>query len=162
MENEIWKQYPSNPDYSVSNLGRVKVKDRINERGHEIKGIVLKQHVNSHGYYSVKIVKSKRQVHQLVAETFLEHKPCGMKLVVNHIDFNKLNNRADNLEVVSNRQNTNKKHIKSSSKYVGVSWYKANSCWRSRILIDNKSKHLGYFKCELAAANAYQKALKEL
>lgn len=162
MENEIWKEYPANTGYLVSSLGRVKTKTRISNRGRILKGLTLKQQINSHGYLAVKIVRSKRVVHQLVAETFLGHKPCGFKLVVNHIDFNKKNNRVDNLEIVTTRENTNKKHLKSSSRYTGVDYQKTAKKWRARILIDKKSKALGYFKCELAAAHAYQIALKQL
>lgn len=63
-------------------------------------------------------------VHKLVAYAFLNHKSCGYKLVVNHIDTNPKNNNVTNLEIVTTRENSNQKHIKSSSKYVGVSWQK--------------------------------------
>ena len=162
MENEIWKVYPFNSDYSVSSLGRVKSFDRINRRGRRLKGGIKKQDLNAYGYLMTSIDGKKRRVNQLVAETFLGHKACGNKLVVNHINFNRADNRLDNLEIVTNRENTNQKHISSSSSYTGVSWYKRAGKWMSKIVVNGKQKHLGYFKCELAAAYAYQKALKQL
>ena len=52
--------------------------------------------------------KETKQVHQMVAESFLNHIPCGYKLVVNHIDFNRTNNAVQNLELVSARENSNR------------------------------------------------------
>ena len=162
MQNEIWKEYPNDSDFSVSNLGRVKVKARTSKDGRAFKGKILKQTLSSRKYYNVKINKYTRTAHQLVAETFLDHTPCGYKLVVNHINFNKLDNRVSNLEIVTARENTNKKHLKSSSEFVGVYWNKKAERWTSEITINGSKKYLGRFKCELAAANAYQTALKEL
>ena len=145
--------------YEVSNLGNVKSLKFGKER-------ILKSGVNSNGYLSVNLHKDSKQktkkIHQLVAGAFLNHTPNGHNLVVNHIDFNKQNNKVNNLEIVTNRQNTNLKHIKSSSSYVGVSWSKTNKKWRSRIVINGKQKHLGFFTNELEASKAYQTALNNL
>jgi len=162
MENEIWKQYPANSNYSVSNLGRVKVKDRIGEDGRKLKARYLNEWKDKEGYFTVAICRKPRHKHQLVAETFLGHKPCGYKLVVNHKNFDKVDNRVSNLEIVTNRENTNRKHLKSSSKHTGVSWSNQIGKWKAQIQINGKIKYLGIFKCELAAADAYQTALKEL
>ena len=69
-------------------------------------------------------------------------------------------NKVENLEIVTQRENANKKHIKSSSKYIGVSWKKRDKKWVSSIRINGKKKYLGSFTDELEAHNAYQKALK--
>ena len=93
---------------------------------------------------------------------FLGHKPSGNKLVVDHIDFDRTNNHLSNLRIITHRENTNRKHIKSSSKYIGVSWYKSRKRWCAKIKINNKTKHLGYFIDELEASSAYQVALNNL
>ena len=36
-------------------------------------------------------IRKVRRIHQLVAMAFLGHVPCGFKLVVNHIDLDRLN-----------------------------------------------------------------------
>ena len=145
--------------YQVSNLGRVK---SLNYN-HTKKERILKAGDDGKGYYYVGLSKDgvlkMRKIHQLVAEYFLGHTPCGYKLVVNHIDFDKTNNNVDNLEIVTQRENANQKHIKSSSKFVGVSWYKATNKWSASIRINGKKKHLGYFTEELEASNAYQNEL---
>jgi hypothetical protein len=63
---------------------------------------------------------------------------------------------------VTSRANTNRKHLKSSSKYTGVSWHKSANKWMAYIQINDKRKYLGLFTDELSASLAYQNALKEI
>lgn len=158
--DEVWKDIPNYEGiYQVSNLGRVKSFKYKNER-------ILKQGNDGKGYLQVCLMKnSKRRkftIHQLVAMAFLDHTPNGMKIVVDHIDGNKNNNNLSNLQLLTQRQNTQKSNIVTTSKYIGVTKSKDSKKWRSTIKINGKNKHLGMFKCELAAAVAYNKALKEL
>lgn len=155
---EIWKTIEGFEDYQFSNHGRVKSLKFNKEK-------LLKPLFIKVGYYIVSLSNSKKQskfIHQLVATAFLNHKTCGYKLVVNHKDFDKLNNNVDNLEIVTARENTNKKHIKSSSKYTGVSWHKKYNKWWAQINIKGKGYHLGFFLNEIEASEAYQNKLKEL
>ena len=166
---EIWKDIPNYQGlYQVSNLGNVKslerlVKGKINLRINKEK--VLKPTVDFHGYCVVVLYNlgAKRiKVHQLVAICFLNHKLCGHKLVVNHIDGNKLNNNLKNLEIVTQRENANLKRFKSTSQYTGVGWHKNSNKWVSRIWINGKRVHLGVFTNEYDAHLTYEKALKEI
>lgn len=168
---EIWRDVKDFEGYyQVSNLGRVKGLERkVNHpKGglRTLKEAHLKACLNAYGYPVVILCKNgknaTRTVHQLVAESFLDYKQCGMKLVTNHINFNRQDNRVENLEIVTNRENTNQKHLKSSSKYVGVHWNNLAQKWKSSIRFNGKRKHLGYFINEIDAHNAYQKELKSL
>jgi hypothetical protein len=84
-------------------------------------------------------------------------------MLVNHKDGNKLNNLLSNLEYVSNRENISHGFLskKTSSKYVGVSFYKKTKRWQANIQIKGKQNKIGYFKTELEAHEAYKKALEE-
>jgi hypothetical protein len=156
--------------YKVSNLGNVKSLDKYVSRCDGLtyfrKGRVLSPFLCGRGYLAVGLRKDSKQktrtVHQLVAESFLNHVPCGYKLVINHIDFIKTNNSATNLEVVKNRVNCNHKHINSSSIYTGVSYHKTTGRWLSRIYFNGKSIHLGYFDVEYDAHLAYEDKLKSI
>lgn len=163
MENEIWKDvYGYEGLYQVSNLGIIKSLI-YNNTG---KKNILRPGVNTGGYYCVVLSKNRIKkmytVHQLVAVCFLNHVPNGMNLVINHKDFNKLNNHVDNLEIVTSRENSNRKHLKSSSQYVGVYWYKKTGKWKSQIMVEGKKKHIGYFANEIEASKAYQNKLIEI
>ena len=140
--------------YQVSNLGNVKSYKT---------GLIRNYYLEKNGYYSITLRKNgigkTRKVHQLVAESFLNHKRCGFELVINHIDLDKTNNKVENLEIVTNRENSNRKHLKSTSKYIGVHWNKEDKKWKSTITINKELKYLGSFNDELEASEAYQKAL---
>ena len=158
MQQEIWKDIPNYEGiYQISTFGNVKSLKWNKER-------ILKQCPNQDGYYTLNLSKKGvcklKKIHQLMAITYLNHTPCGMNKVVNHINFNRQDNRLENLELVTHRENTNRKHIQSTSKYIGVHWSKHAKRWQSRISIKGKTKHLGYFKNELNASNRYFKELK--
>ena len=146
-------------DYKVSNLGNVKSLKNNKEK-------LLSPSKNTNGYLSIVLSKNGKlktfKVHQLVAMCFLNHNPCGAKIVVNHKDFNKINNKVDNLELVTTRENSNKKHLNSTSRYTGVYWHKRDNAWRACIVINKKNVFLGNFKVEIEASNAYQKAFNNI
>ena len=143
--------------YSVSNLGNVR---------NDKTGRILKGGATTGGYLKVGLTSAGKQrtmrVHKLVAIAFLNHIPNGMKLVVNHKNFNILDNRLENLEVTTQRENSNHKHLKSSSKYTGVSRSKGRNKWRAQIELNGKQKHLGCFNNELEASEAYQRELNRI
>jgi hypothetical protein len=85
----------------------------------------------------------------LVAMAFLNHKPDGThKIVVDHINNNKLDNRVVNLQLISQRENLSKDRKDGTSKYVGVCWKKSRNKWQVDIKIDGKRKYLGLFTDE--------------
>ena len=159
---EFWKEIEGYKDYQVSNFGRIK---NLNYKG-LYKERLLKGSINTDGYITVGLynngIAKTYKVHQLVSIAFLNHSPCGHKLVVNHKNFIKSDNRVENLEIVTSRENGNKKHIKSSSKYVGVSWVKRDKKWKAAIVINKVAKYIGLYNTEIEAHNAYQNILKEL
>ena len=165
---EIYKDVPGYEGlYQVSNLGNVKSLGRFklwrNKNVYVNEKILKQSKVNNYPHIVLhnKGIPETFKVHQLLAIVFLNHKPCGYKLVVNHINFNTLDNRVENLEIVTQRENANKKHIKSSSKYLGVLFDKTRNKYRSQIQIDGKNITLGRFKNEYDAHLTYQKSLKE-
>jgi hypothetical protein len=70
---------------------------------------------------------------------------------IDHIDRNPRNNRVENLREADNvlqQQNT-------CNYSYGSCWNKDAKKWQSRIFINGKSNHLGYFKTQKAAQDAY-------
>ena len=152
---EKFKDIPDyNGVYQVSNLGNVKSFKYGKEK-------LLKPAINSCGYLNVILCKDGKtksyKVHQLVAMAFLEHTPDGMNSVVDHIDNNRLNNYMDNLQIISNRENSSRNKIDC-----GVSWVKAANKWQAQIVIGGKVVHLGLFTEKQEGLNMYQLALKNI
>ena len=160
--NEIFKEIPGcKGQYQISNFGRVK---SLARKGC-LKDRILKPWLTACGYPTVSLHNGKQKthkIHQLVAMAFLGHKLNINKLVVDHIDFDRTNNYLSNLRIITHRENTNQKHMKSSSQYTGVCWHKQHNKWMSSIKINGKKKYLGYFTNELDASKAYEKELKKI
>lgn len=83
---------------------------------------------------------------------------------IDHIDNDGLNNRRSNLRPATQSQNgMNRNKVRgTSSKFKGVGWHKKTRCWRAYIKRDGMTKSLGYYKDEIEAAKAYDKAALEL
>lgn len=89
---EIWKDVSFNKEYQISNLGNFK-------RGKK----VINGWIQNTGYRTVNINNKKYSIHRLVAEAFISN-PNKLPQV-NHKDGNKLNNRMENLEWCTQKDN---------------------------------------------------------
>jgi hypothetical protein len=106
--NEIWKTIPGFSDYEVSNLGRIRSKDRKKKykSGRELnfKSKVKQQRphpVNKFIMTDLVDDKGKRRTvypHKAVALAFVENDKPRKKKVVIHKDGNLENNKAENLK----------------------------------------------------------------
>ena len=116
---EKWKPIIGFDGYQVSSLGRIKSTRKIVKKyAYKSKGvyepiefitktIIRKTQLNNNGYEIVGLSKQKKihwlSVHRLVASAFLPNplkKPC-----VNHKNFNRKDNRVENLEWCSHAEN---------------------------------------------------------
>ena len=108
---EKWKDIEGYENsYEVSNLGRVRSKERTRKFGRATKTFepkVLKQSEDKDGYYRVNLSKDGKKkrffIHRLVATAFIENNDD--KPVINHMDGNKKNNVVDNLEWCTRSEN---------------------------------------------------------
>ena len=109
MTTEIWKSVQGfEGRYEVSNLGRLRSLDRTSVykdgRVANIKGTMIKGAITKDGYLVVALNSScRRYIHRIVAETFFG-KP-EFRDTVNHKNGNKIDNRVDNLEYNSFKEN---------------------------------------------------------
>ena len=111
--SEVWRDIEGYEGlYQVSDQGRVKSLERKVPRGNgeqTVKERILKPGMDRGGYLIVDLCDGGKRkhfkVHRLVCQAFHdnpENKPC-----VNHIDENKTNNAASNLEWSTAKENCN-------------------------------------------------------
>jgi len=108
MELE-WKVVKAFPNYEISNWGVVR---RITKtHGSSPAGTIMKAYQNPRGYVYVRLTHNGKSwskgLHNIVAEAFLGEKPTfkNSRTEIDHIDCDKTNNRADNLQYVSAKIN---------------------------------------------------------
>ncbi|AMQ10979.1 HNH homing endonuclease [Brazilian marseillevirus] len=93
LEGEVWKEYKGENKMirNVSNMGRIHNRENVKTFGRKDKS----------GYMRY----SKEAVHRLVAELFCEGE-LTKNNVVNHVDSDRANNKAENLEICSHSWNS--------------------------------------------------------
>lgn len=108
MEKEIWKEIEVfGGSYSVSSEGRVRSNGLLKGKNSKVR--ILKTEMSKKGYLRVGLTKDGKQkkylVHRLVAIAFLDN-PNNLP-EVNHRNEIKTDNRVENLEWMSRRDNMN-------------------------------------------------------
>ena len=125
--NEVWKDIEGFEGlYQVSNLGNIKCLEhkcpgRYKGKFRTVKEHVMKQTKGSKGYMYVILSNMDRGktflVHRLVAKAFVENPEN--KVIVNHKDEDKTNNKAENLEWCTSLYNNTYNDIHLRRKHYG-------------------------------------------
>jgi len=94
--------------------------------------------VNSNGYLCGRYNGKNILIHRLILEN---------NQIIDHINHNKLDNRKENLRIVSKSQNAMNARLSknNTSGHTGVSFIKSYNKWMSYIMINGELKNLGYF-----------------
>ena len=104
------------------------------------------------GYLRMRIDKKQHMVHRIIAECFIPN-PDNLP-EVNHKNMDKTDNRVENLEWCTSRQN--KQHqVKSVKQFFGVRHHKQTDKYQARVWFNNRNNSLGYFNTPEEAHNCY-------
>jgi hypothetical protein len=110
--------------------------------------------VNGGGYAVARIDGKTVYMHRLI-------RPDAK--MVDHASGDKLDNRRSNLRTATPAQNqaNSAKQLGTTSKFKGVTWYRATGRWMAQAQIAGTKHFLGYFETETDAAHAYDQAASE-
>ena len=152
-----WKDIEGYANYMGSDRGYV-----MNKKTKKL----LSGAMGTAGYHRVNLyengVKNTLYIHKLVAKAFVVN--ADSNDFVDHIDGDKVNNKADNLRWCTqseNNRNMPKRNASTTSTFKGVCWHSGRNKWIAYITFDCVRKHLGYFDSEVQAAVAYNNAAIE-
>jgi hypothetical protein len=93
-----------------------------------------------------------REIMKPTDDRFVDHKNCDS-----------LDNRRENLRFATRAENirNRRKRKNTTSRFIGVNFYKPKGNWESRIMYQEKRIRLGRFDSETDAALAYDEAAKK-
>lgn len=96
---------------------------------------------NEDGYLMSRINNKLIRLHRFIMSVE------DSKVLIDHINHNTLDNRKNNLRVVTRSQNNMNKELSdnNNSGVTGVIWDKSRMKWMAYITINYNRKHLGYF-----------------
>ena len=120
--------------------------------------IILQTNYNGYKLYQVHIDIKKYNLSRVVYKAHNNDWDITDNSMNNHIDHinrNSLDNRIENLRILTNQQNQWNTNAK------GYCWNKADKNWQAQITVNSKIKYLGKFTEEEEAHQAYLNA-KEL
>lgn len=114
------------------------------------------ERVSQHTWHKV-FVRNSRQI-----RTLLNKRIISLENFLRKDGFQKVKNNnftKENLTTKGNAARWKKAQYNNSSKYKGVSWNEKQNKWLSRISVEGKDKHLGYYINEDDAARVYNQAV---
>jgi hypothetical protein len=126
------------------------------------KGNYASDKPNTHGYIANTIIHNgteyKMRRHRLVALAFVINPRADIFTCVDHINGDKLNNRADNLRWLSQRLNL----LNQKSKYSTPTPRRRTNPYRAQCCFMNKNHYLGSYATEAEAMDVQDNTRKSL
>lgn len=105
--------------------------------------------------FKIKGVRFHEKMHRIIMGS-----PKGLE--IDHINGDGLDNRKENLRIVTHRQNHWNRHTPKTSRFPGVSYVPKDNRWRVKIQINGVNKHIGCYSSEEEAALVYKKVCSQL
>jgi len=152
--------------YQVSNLGNIKSLARAwnygaNGNARTKPETIMKPALSEGGYLHVPLSKDGKtksyRVHFLVWDAFGDMSRAGLMLQVDHINGIKTDNRFENLQLLTPRENVIKHHKDKDNFCYGT--HKVGNKYAVQATINGKLRYLGIYETRMQAENVYKKVV---
>lgn len=127
----------------------------VSKSGRSKKGSIAGS-IYANGYLVIGIDGKRYQAHRLAWFYCYGEWPT----ITDHKNGVRTDNMISNLRSITSTENSKNTKIRTNntSGFVGVSWNKKESKWRSQIKVKSKTLHLGYFEDKTEAIEARKEA----
>jgi hypothetical protein len=140
---EIWKTHPNWPNYEFSNLGKARSYYKRGKAG-GTKPIptILKQSINGFGYSHITLKHANGRykmalLHHIIADLFLPPKPdhpTASRLVIDHINGDKMDSSATNLQWITQSENLNRSRVYKDREQETLTLVEIIQIWKLTVL----------------------------
>ncbi|ENW7558987.1 HNH endonuclease [Salmonella enterica] len=116
--------------------------------------------VSEEGYLRVSVDRKTYTAHCIIWDMLHPDDLLTPGYEIDHIDHDRLNNRASNLRKVNkqgNQRNASRRKDNTTG-VTGVHWFKPTNRWTAQIFLDGRQQRLGYFLTLLDAVAARKSA----
>ena len=133
-----WREYKTKP----ADWFKIKPTKCVDKYGNITHLVALKNNKISHSYKLSRIAYKAHNPDWNITDV-------SQNNFIDHINNNSVDNRIENLRVITHQQNL------FNTKSKGYCWDKINNKWKAEITLNGKSKNLGRFSEEKDARQAY-------
>jgi len=136
--------------------------ERLNYRYPNGKWTVVENKKNNSGGYCQVGFNGKFIYYHVIIWILSTGKDIPQGLEIDHINGNKIDNRIENLRLVTSRGNSQNMEKHRDGKLVGCYYHKRDRMYMASISISGKDIHIGLFETEKEAHKAYTIACKHI
>lgn len=136
--------------------------ERLNYNYPNGKWTVVANRKNQNGGYCRVSLNGGLVMYQNIIWILSTGKDIPESMEIDHINGNKLDNRIENLRVVSHRINGQNMKVHRDGQLVGCAFCKCVKRYKPQIQINSKLIHLGYFETKKEAHEAYTIACEHI
>jgi hypothetical protein len=136
--------------------------ERINYRYTNGKWTVVNNKKNhSDGYCQVKF-NGRMVLYHVIVWILSTGKDIPQGMEIDHINGNKIDNRIENLRIVTHRENHQNRKTHRAGQLFGCYFHKSSGKYLAQIIIGEKKVFLGRYKTKQEAHKAYKIACKHI
>ena len=136
--------------------------ERLNRHYPKGKWLVVENNSNHGDGYCQVTWNGKKTLYHTIVWILSTGEDIPEGLQIDHINGDRIDNRIENLRLVTSRENGQNMKVHREGKLIGCGFTKRDSRYMARLVIDKKAIFLGYYDTKEEAHNIYVRACKRI